>query len=435
VRGRLVAASPRRHVRVAVLLGLLWITQGPPLHAETSWRPGDLATATPSPPGSELRISILTFGVGAEVWERFGHNAIVVADLQQGTRTAYNYGMFSFHQENFVLRFIQGRMLYWMEGYPAEWDIPRYIAAGRSVWEQELNLTATQRIEVRDFLEWNAQPDNKFYRYDYYLDNCSTRVRDVIDRVTGGNFHAQMTGPGAGTYRFHTQRLNTNNPPLYAGLLLALGQRADRPASRWEEMFLPLKLHEYLRTATTTDSAGVVVPLVSSERTIFQSDRFPVPDRPPEWWPGFLGLGLLLGGLMAWGGRAGGRLAIARRLFGLVGTGWALLTGVAGAILAGLWAFTDHVMAGRNENVLQCTLLALALGLLLPWMIGGKGWARRSGTALALAVGALSLLGLLLKLLPIFDQVNGQILALTVPANLGLAAGVWWYTHSPTANG
>ncbi len=431
--GRQVATSPSRIVvTVGCALMVLSSALGRQLAAETTWRPGDVATDTTTPPGSGLRISILTMGVGAQVWERFGHNAIVVEDQGKGTRIAYNYGMFSFAQENFLLRFIQGRMLYWMQGYPAEWDIPRYIAAERSVWEQELDLTPAQRLEIRDFLEWNAREENKFYRYDYYLDNCSTRVRDVIDKVTGGSFHAQMTGPGTGSYRFHTQRLNTNNPLLYTGLLVVLGGRADRPASRWEEMFLPLKLHEYLQSATIADSTGATRPLVKSERTLYESSRYPVPDAPPSWIPGYLIVGLLLGGMMLWGGRFGGTRAVARRALAVVGTLWALLSGLAGTILVGMWAFTDHVMAGRNENVLQCTTLALALGLVLPMLIRGRGWAVRSGTALALGVGALSLLGLLLKLLPLFDQVNGQVLALTVPANLGLALGVWFYSRRQT---
>lgn len=398
------------------------------LHAQTTV-PSVLGSDPP--PGSELTIYVMTMGVGAEVWERFGHNAIVVEDRRRATSVAYNYGMFSFRQPHFLLRFLRGRMWYWMAGYPTEADVPRYIAAGRSVWRQELNLTPAERLALREDLEHNALEANKFYRYDYYLDNCSTRVRDAVDRVLGGAFRAQMQGPASGSFRFHTLRLNTNNLPLYTGLLLLLGHGADRPVTRWDEMFLPLKLREYLDAVRVRDSTGALVPLVRSERTLYASDRYPVPDAPPDWELPFLGAGLLAGGVLGWGGWAGGRSATARRTLQWGGTLWALLTGVAGAILAGMWAFTDHVSTAANENVLQCSLFALALAAVLPFARSRRAGLTRAARLLAILVGALSLLGLAIKLLPAFDQVNGEVLALFVPTNAGLMFGVLAWLPRP----
>jgi hypothetical protein len=395
-------------------------------------RPVAAQVAAPGPaavPGSELTVSLMTMGVGAEVWERFGHNAIVIEDHRLGTSVSYNYGMFSFRQEHFLLRFLQGRMNYWMAAYPTDEDVPRYIAARRSVWLQELTLAPAARLALRDFLRTNARPENAFYRYDYYRDNCSTRVRDALDRVLGGALRAQMGGLGAGTYRFHTLRLNANNIPLYTGLDLVLGQRVDAPITKWEEMFLPLKLREYLAEAKVPDSTGALVPLVRSERTVFESRAFPVPEGPPTWGPGYFLLGLGLGTLLGWAGRAGRRSAGARRLLIGLGTAWTFTTGLAGTILAFLWAFTDHVAASANENILQASLFALPLALLLPVTLReGNTRARGAVRILGIAVGGLSLLGLLLKVLPWFHQVNGQILALFVPVNLGLMLGLLAWT-------
>ncbi|MEO8140583.1 MAG: hypothetical protein ABI742_13100, partial [Gemmatimonadota bacterium] len=130
------------------------------------------------------------------------------------------------------------------------------------------------------------------------------------------------------------------------------------------------------------------------------------------------------GGLFGWAGWAAERSTAARRTLVWGGTLWALVTGVAGAILAGLWAFTDHVIAARNENVLQCSLVALALAVVLPLVQPRRAGVQRSARMLAILVGTLSLLGLALKLLPMFNQVNGQVLALFVPINLGLMLGV-----------
>jgi len=397
---------------LAVLAAPAWAAQG---GTDAARRPATV-------PGEELRVSIMTMGVGAEVFERFGHNAIVVEDLRRGTSTAYNYGMFSFRQENFLLRFIQGRMLYWMQASPADQELPRYQARGRSVWLQELNLTPAQRAALRDYLEWNALPDNRYYRYDYYLDNCSTRVRDALDRVLGGQFRRAMQGPASGTYRFHTQRLNAHNIPLYTGLLLALGRGVDRPVTRWDEMFLPLKLREYLREVQVTDSTGAQVPLVKSELTLYESDAFPVPAAPPGWVPAYLIAGVLLGGIIYWGHAGAGRERL-RRVARGVAVAWALVTGLAGGILAMLWGLTDHRMSAWNENVLQASLLGLMLGAALLVRRRGRR-ADRLARALAVLVGGLSVAGLLLHLLASFHQTNGAILALAVPVHVALAAGL-----------
>lgn len=372
----------------------------------------------------------MTMGVGEEVWERFGHNAIVVEDHSQGTAIAYNYGMFSFRTENFVLRFIQGRLDYWMAAEEAEAELPKYRADRRSVYLQRLNLSPAERVELRNFLEWNVQPENTYYHYDYYRDNCSTRVRDALDRILKGRIQAQSQQPAAGNFRFHTLRLVAANPFLYLGLGLIEGQPVDRPNTRWEEMFLPLKFRDYLRDVRVTDSTGAQVPLVVREDTLYQSNAFPVPDSPPNWLLPLFLLGALLGGLFYWGGSRG-RAGAARYALLVGGSSWALLTGVAGAIMVGLWAFTDHAVAASNENVLQCSLLALALTFLLPVAMGDRPWALRGAKVVALLIAGLSLLGVVLKVLPCFSQANWPVLALFVPANLGLAAGVRaWVTSS-----
>ena len=370
----------------------------------------------------------MTMGVGAEVWERFGHNAIIVEDKKQGTAIAYNYGMFSFRQENFVLRFIQGRMDYWMAAQDAEDELPRYREARRSVWKQELNLTAEQKVQLRDFLLWNALPENRFYHYDYYRDNCSTRVRDALDRVLGGAIQAQSGGPASGNYRFHTLRLVAANRPLYLGLALIEGQPVDRPSTKWDEMFLPLKLREYISQVMVTDSAGNRIPLVKNEETLYQSSAYPVPETPPRWLLPLFVLGALLGGLFFWGGARGRQNPFARYVVSILGGFWALLTGVGGVIMAGMWAFTDHAVAASNENVLQCSVAALILAIALPFAMGNRPWALKTARVFAILIGALSVLGLVLKVLPGFYQANWPVLALFVPAYLGLMGGVLAWT-------
>jgi len=364
----------------------------------------------------------MTMGPGEQVWERFGHNAIWVHDAIAGTDIAYNYGLFDFRQEDFLLRFIRGTMRYWMAGFPAREYVQTYVRANRSVWIQELDLPPEARLDLQHFLEWNARPENRFYHYDYYRDNCSTRVRDAIDRVIGGRIQAGSARlPTGKTYRFHTQRLPANDPPIFTGLLLALGPGVDRPISQWEEMFLPLALREHIRAVRLPAANGVTIPLVKSERTLFESTAPAPPDAPPQWLPWYLMLGVGVGGLAALLGRMSRERRAASVALAALVVGWGLVTGLAGTVLAGLWAFTDHVMAYRNENLFQVNPLAWLLVFsgvlaLLP-RARAKGWTRLA----ARAVAGLAVLGFLLQVLPGLDQVNGPIIALVMPVQVGVA--------------
>jgi len=381
------------------------------------------AEAQAAPPSRELKVFLMTFGPGRQVWERFGHNAIWIHDPADSTDLAFNYGLFDFHKHNFLLRLARGQMWYWMAGYPASAYIDQYERDNRSIWIQELELPPRAKIQLEEFLRWNALPEHRYYHYDYYRDNCSTRVRDAIDRVLNGAFRRQTdTVPAHTTYRFHTQRLTTNDPLIFTALLGALGPGVDRPISAWEEMFLPLEMRQWVRTVTVPGPDGRPLPLVRSERTIFESTLRPPPDSPPDWVPWYLLLGLSIGGIAAALARPARRSPGARFGFLVVTGGWLVLAGLAGVVLGGLWGLTDHVMAYRNQNLLQLDPVALAL-------VPAAFSAVRSGTPawgvnLARLVVALSLAGLALKLIPAWTQVNGPIIALALPAHLGVAAAL-----------
>jgi len=378
--------------------------------------------ASDSSAGAALTIYLLTFDSGAAVWERFGHNALWVHDPVAGTDWAYDYGRFSFREKNFFLRFAKGDLRYWMGRGHVRQYLAGYEEAGRSIWSQQLDLPPAARATLRDFLEWNVREENKFYHYDYYRDNCSTRIRDAIDRVIGGQLRPWAEAIGTSwTYRDHTRRLTQNNPLLYTGLLIGLGQPVDRRINAWEEMFLPITLRPRLDSFQVRDPDGRVHPIVKEARRLVTSDRFPVPDRPANWLPGFLAVGLALGLLL-------GGLARTRSGRGFVAgaTLFALLIGIGGAVLAGLWAFTDHRFSDRNENVLQLSLLSLALAFVLP-----RAARRRTAERLAGAAALTAAVGLTLKALPGFGQANYEVIALLLPAHAGLWLGLRWLRRPP----
>ena len=419
-RGSGEARSLSRLLYLLILTGCIGLGTSSALTGQASPSP---PPRLPASPPESLTVYLMTMGPGKRVWERFGHNAIWIHDPVNGTDQAYNYGLFDFHQHNFLLRFAQGRMWYWMQGFSAQSYLELYRRANRSVWVQELDIPPHARRELQQFLEWNERPENRFYHYDYYRDNCSTRVRDALDRALGGQIRNQTAGQPTGhTYRFHTLRLTSNDPPIYTALLLALGHPVDRPISQWEEMFLPLAMRNHLRAVTIRDANGVTHPLVRSERALYESTDPAPPESPPNWIPGYLIIGTAVGAGVFALARGSGRTA--RVGFYFLALGWVLLSGLGGLVLAGLWGLTDHTAAYNNENLLQLNLLALPLLWLIPRAAGERIGRARTASILALLVAAVSLLGLVLKALPAFYQMNGQVIALALPAQLGLAAGL-----------
>lgn len=381
-------------------------------------------------PGSDLTVYLLTFGQGDEVWELFGHNAIWIKDRRAGTDMTYNWGMFDFNQPHFIERFITGDTKYWMEPFDLELMLRVYKQANRSILAQELNFTPAQRLKLQQFVQFNALPQNKFYRYDYYRDNCSTRVRDALDHALGGQLQtATVSRMTSGTYRTHTQRLTQGDIPVYTGVTLALGHPADKPLSVWEEMFLPVRMANDLRTVQITDSTGAKVPLVRSELTLFTAGRGPEASSAPNRIPWFIAVGILIAGVLialVRSAEGGNRFA----MFGatLISVLWSLIAGVAGILLVFAWGFTRHYYMGRNENLLHLDPLSIAMVVLIPFAVYGF---RGVNTARKISgwIAAISLLGFVAQGIPLFDQPNGEIIAFALPLNLA----VLWVVYRLTA--
>jgi hypothetical protein len=374
-------------------------------------------------PGSELTVYLATMGQGDAVWEKFGHNAIWIRDAATRTTIAYNYGIFDFYQERFVPRLMQGDMLYSMGLAEANEEVARYAHFNRSVWLQRLNLTPAQRHALREFLEWNWLPQNRDYRYDYFRDNCSTRVRDALDRALGGALRAQLEGVRTGaTYRSHSLRLTAASPATYTGLVLGLGLPTDRPIDAWEETFVPMELMRHMRDVRVPGPDGALVPLVDEEVTAFQAERADPPADAPRRWHFFLILGLLTAGALLVLAHAARSSRFAR--FGLASAlfFWGLVTGFFGLILAMLWLFTDHTAAYPNLNLLHVNPLGLLLAITAPLGLaaGGIRFRRSARIAVmtAIAMSALSLLCVVLHMFAALRQQNAAIIALALPIHL-----------------
>jgi len=374
-------------------------------------------------PGDELTVSILTIEPGDEIFEKFAHNAIRIRDETAGTDLLYNYGVFDFDQSRFFYKFLKGDLDYWVDEGRTEDAVAWYQSQDRSIWEQVLNLTPQQKIKLRDFLIWNIREENKTYRYNYYTDNCSTRVRDAIDRVLDGQIKPQLDDKPTGTtFRWHTRRLTRGNVRWYSALNTVMGPNIDRPISKWEESFLPVKLREHLRTITINGQ-----PLVKSENTLFTSTRGPEPTGPPNWIIQYFLVGSAVGGMLLWLSRRK-----KRRAFLIFATGVAALLGLAGWFGLLAWMFSGHWSVYRNENLFGISPVALLLAFALP-----RALRRKTTRAVSIArwsaifMAGSCVLGIVLKFaLPY--QANGEAIALVLPINVALAWTVWRKTHEIT---
>ena len=373
--------------------------------------------------GSHLEVLLLTIGPGRAIWERFSHNAIWIRDSEADTEASYNWGIFDFRQESFLARLARGHMLYELQSYHTPLLIDFYREMDRDVWVQTINLTPAQRLELQRLVQANDTDENRTYRYDYYLDNCSTRLRDVLDQVLGGQIRAATESVVTETtFRWHTARLLQYIPWAYTGIQFVVGHPGDRPISAWEEMFLPLRLQRHLEGVRVTGADGATASLLGPSRSVFDGEPKPVPQSAPGFPLGYLLVGIAVAVVLVLTARAGGSGSRAGRWgFALVGGAWSLSIGLAGTALVLSWFLTDHTFWQWNENVLQVGPLSLALAILLPAAVVGRGAGRAQ--PLALTIAALSVAGLLIQVLPLFDQVNGVIIALALPVHMAMAWG------------
>lgn len=385
---------------------------------------GALTFSQPDPkvPGSELTVFLMTMGVGEAIWEQFGHNALWVHDAITGEDAVYNWGLFDFNQPHFIPRFLKGQMLYSMGAFTLDQTMAEYQARDRTVIAQELDLTPAERVQLDQFVRWNALPENRDYHYDYYRDNCSTRVRDVIDRVLGGAFRRAATAiPTGRSYRWHTMRLVQANAPLATGMDIGMGEPADHEMTEWEAMFLPMQLHDFAKKFVVRDSNGFARPLVKGERVLYATQSHEEPRSAPRWLGWDIVVGVLIAAAMAvlawWArqGRRGARVGLA-----VLSSVVAAVIGLVGLLLVLLWAVTDHVFAHHNENLFAYQPLWLALAVLAPVTIvsGRAARATRWIANLTLA-GALS--GIVWHLIGMSSQENWRALALAVPVATGMA--------------
>jgi hypothetical protein len=353
-----------------------------------------------------LAVRVVTFGPGDDIAEWFGHAAIVVEDKATKTQHLYNFGEYSF-DETVVRRYAMGRLLFSVGQRNVEKTLQLYAAHDRDVRVQELDLSPAQKLVVKQRLEENVRPENRNYLYDHYQDNCTTRIRDLLDDVLGGQLHAQAA-PTTKTYRTLTRRQTAVSPVMAFVIDFILNDSTDAPMTTWEEAFLPEEFERQLHDATIIDG-GERRPLVKAASVWWKATRPPPPPPPSVFAHVVAGVAL-----------AAAVFAVRRRraAFAFAVTFTGFVVGVFGSVLFFMAFFTDHHVAFGNENLLVANPLAL---LLMPAGVLVLRGRRRMLQGVTAALAVLAGIALLAKLLPGQDQDNARILAVAVPLLVSLA--------------
>lgn len=374
-----------------------------------------------------LTVSVLTWGPGDLVFERFGHNALRIQDRATGMDLAYNWGMFDFDQPNFLGRFLSGDTKYWVEAFPSQMLIDFYARQDRESIEQVLNLSDAQKSQLAAFVANQALEANRYYRYQYFDDNCSTRIRDALNTVLGGALERSFV-PIRTEWTHRGESIRLTGPTMYSqlGIDLALGPKADVPMTAWQAMFIPMRFRDYLRDVTVPNPSGGTMPLVLEERALHTPQARAA---EPTVARG-LTLGALGPVLGAWMLMLVPVAASSRRTRRIPAAVMAALfygvTGILGVVLLGMWLGSAHEYWYGNATLMLCSPLALAAAVLASRAVlrGTLSGAARLVVAAVLLQAVLALL-----IAPLISQRLGGPLLMLLPAHIGLAIAIWRHTR------
>jgi len=313
-------------------------------------------------------VSLLTCSPGEEVYSKFGHTAIRIADRRNNIDVVFNYGIFSFETSNFYYKFIKGETDYQLGIYDTRNFLPEYAQRNSMVVEQVLNLSPAEKRDLFNLLMQNYLPENRTYRYNFIFDNCATRPRDKILASLHGYVKFQENYESK-TFRQLVGSYVGNDTWLKFGIDLVFGIRADRIATESESMFLPEVLMGEFQTAQITARVGGTKKLISERRILVQ--KIDTKEESTFWLfkpMAFSMILLIIGSAITfWDTK---RKYYYRPfdafLFGL--------TGVAGLIIAYLMFFSLHPLVKSNLNILWLNPLSLLIVSLL--------WVRRLRVAL-----------------------------------------------------
>jgi Domain of unknown function (DUF4105) len=321
------------------------------------WAQPPVSTLSP-----QATVSVLTCAPGTDLYSLFGHSALRIQDPATQLDWVWNYGVFEFDEDpvRFVTKFARGHLKYYVLSYAYDRFEAEYRHEKRSIHEQVLNLNDAQKLRMLDALLTNELPQNRYYQYDFFFDNCSTRERDLIAKALGADLRFHPNTPDDyGSYRDLIDPYLRNDVWADFGIDLLLGLPTDKTADQRGATFLPDELFKALSTAEV-QVAGQWQPLVRSEQTLLDIPSAPV--TAFQYGPHLLSWGIFA--LAALFTLLGFR---SRRAFRGFDIALFLVLGLLGTLMVLFWWGTDHKATYQNLNMLWAlpTHVIFAITLLI----------------------------------------------------------------------
>ncbi len=292
----------------------------------------------------KARIYILTCSPGTELYQAFGHTAIYIQDSIKHINMVYHYGTFNFYDPNFYFNFVRGKLNYMLGLERFEGFMIEYTEAKRDVYKAELNLNYDKKNELFKFLTWKSQPENKYYKYDFFMDNCATRVRGVLEKFYGDSLIYPQDYKIDKTYRQAITPYLRPMPWTRFGINLLLGLPAEKKLDYYSAMFLP----DYVDSVFMKSKLqiGDKTEPVFLSRTQIITNNFRIGKKPLfnptlTFWSLFI-IMLIISFIEY----------KRKKIFKGIDFGMYLTLGIVGIILVFMWFGTDHTPTKWNLNLI-----------------------------------------------------------------------------------
>jgi hypothetical protein len=381
----------------------------------------------PENPMDNLLFKIAVFGPSDEIFIWWGHVGLIVENMSTGYGRIYDWGIFTFSGDSFMRAYALNDIEYQCAVSPSIVDIENYINEDRDIVTYTLDLDSSQKKAILDYADNSTLPENSRYDYHQFRDNCSTRIRDLIDMGTGGQFKEYFeNAPGRFTFREHMRRFTWYSPFYDWFFDFLQGRDIDRNITIWEEMFLPVELGRSIADYRYIDDTGARRKLVSNVTIVNKTkNRTAVLEAPRSQIPRTLAAGLAIAVLLMLVRLLRTKRPLAGRVFmGISHSAAGLALGVAGTVLFFASRAPERDDMRGNINLLFANPLVLAvipLGIIMA--LGAKFFpvAERCLRIWWRYVCAACVVSALLNILPFLRQDNWPTLALVLPIALVLA--------------
>jgi len=323
-------------------------------------------------------VSLLTADPGGELYSSFGHSAIRLREIgPDGRDLVFNFGTFDFDTPNFYGKFATGKLNYMLSVVPYDRFIIEYDHYKRGLREQVLDLNQEQKDFLLQHLDAQYAPERRFYKYDFFYNNCATKIRDAFDISMGEQLVWSDSVAEEKTFRNLIDEFVLPLPWADFGIDLALGAVIDRPATELEKQFLPTYMEQAFANATIIEN-GVSRPLVKQSRVLLEYPKENAQQSLLNPSMVFWLLTLVFAALTLYGFKKGKLMkGLDVALFGSVG--------ILGLVVAFLWFFTDHTATAWNWNILW----AFPGHLVLVWGLVARPNANWISSYLLFAMGAI----------------------------------------------